>query len=607
MTALLERLDGFRDRGALSDLDVQFARFMARIGGSDADEIVLAAALTSQRVDRGHVCADLAALAGRVVLPAEDDDPEAGPPVLAPSLARWRAALERSPLVGPDRPLMLDERGRLYLQRYWRYERALAEAIRARATRVHAIDEARLRADAARLFPPTREPGPDWQRVAAVAAVLRSVSVVSGGPGTGKTTTVVRMLALLASQSAEPLRIGLAAPTGKAAARMQEAIRAARASLPVDDAVRARIPDDARTIHRLLGARPESATFRHGPANPLPLDVLVVDEASMVDLALMARIVGALPDAARLVLLGDRDQLASVEAGAVLGDLCGPAPGFSDAFRTRIEGLVGSSLPAGARDGTPLADCVVLLSRSYRFAGDSGIGRLADAVNRGDAERAMALLDAASTPDVSRADGPDRELVATAVEGYRDHLARVAAGAPPAEIFAAFRGFRVLCAHRRGPRGAETLNRLVVDRLGAHGEWYPGRPVLVTENDYALRLFNGDVGIALPDPDAGGRLRVFFEGEAGTLRRIPPLRLPPHETTYAMTIHKSQGSEFDRVVLVLPPEDSRLLTRELLYTAITRARSSVLVWGDDLVVRAAVERRLVRSSGLRDALWGGGD
>ncbi len=604
MTALLERLDGFRDRGALSDLDVQFARFMARIGGSDADEIVLAAALTSQRVDRGHVCADLAALAGRVVLPAEDDDPEAGAPVLAPSLARWRAALEQSPLVGPDRPLMLDERGRLYLQRYWRYERALAEAIRARATRVHAIDEARLRADAARLFPSTGEQGPDLQRVAAVAAALRSLSVVSGGPGTGKTTTVVRMLALLASQSAEPLRIGLAAPTGKAAARMQEAIRAARASLPVDEAIRARIPDDARTIHRLLGARPESASFRHGPANPLPLDVLVVDEASMVDLALMARIVGALPDAARLVLLGDRDQLASVEAGAVLGDLCGPAPGFSDAFRARIEGLVGSSLPAGAREGTPLADCVVLLSRSYRFAGDSDIGRLADAVNRGDAERARALLDAAGTPDVSRADGPDRELVATAVAGYREYLARVAAVAPPAEIFAAFRGFRVLCAHRRGPRGAETLNRLVVERLGAHGEWYAGRPVLVTENDYALRLFNGDVGIALPDPDAGGRLRVFFEGEAGTLRRIPPLRLPPHETTYAMTIHKSQGSEFDRVVLVLPPEDSRLLTRELLYTAITRARSSVLMWGDDLVVRAAVERRLVRSSGLRDALWG---
>jgi exodeoxyribonuclease V alpha subunit len=304
------------------------------------------------------------------------------------------------------------------------------------------------------------------------------------------------------------------------------------------------------------------------------------------------------------VLLGDRDQLASVEAGAVLGDVCGPAPGFSAAGRARIGSLVGAALPAGRPSVSRLADCVVLLVESHRFGGASGIGRLAAAVNEGASTRVTALLEDPAVPDVSRTDGETDDLVAAALAGYAAYRDLVAGGAEPAALFEAFRAFRMLCAHRRGPRGAETLNARITEALDPRAQWYPGRPVLVTQNDHALRLFNGDVGIAMPDAEAGGRLRVVFEGEAGRLRRIPPLRLPPHETTYAMTIHKSQGSEFDRVLIVLPPEDSRLLTRELLYTGITRARSAVAVWGDDVVLRAAVERRLTRSSGLREALWG---
>jgi exodeoxyribonuclease V alpha subunit len=510
-----------------------------------------------------------------------------------------------SPVAGAGGPLVLDAAGRLYLRRYFELEQSLATNLRARAAVELPVDETRLRGDVARLFPPRAEP--DWQRVAAVTAVVRGLCVVSGGPGTGKTTMVVRVLALLAGQSSRPLRAGLVAPTGKAAARLQEAIRSARATLAIDDALRARIPDATSTIHRLLGARRDSTAFRYGPENPLPLDLVVVDEASMVDLALMARLVAALPAEARLVLLGDRDQLASVEAGAVLGDVCGPAPGFSAAGRARIASLAEVALPAGRPNASRLADCVVLLVESHRFGGASGIGRLAAAVNEGATERVAALLDDPTVPDVTRAEGDTDELVAAALAGHAAYRELVVGGAEPAALFEAFRSFRMLCAHRRGPRGAETLNARITEALDPRADWYPGRPVLVTQNDHALRLFNGDVGIALPDAEAGGRLRVVFEGEAGRLRRIPPLRLPPHETTYAMTIHKSQGSEFDRVLIVLPPDDSRLLTRELLYTGITRARSAVAIWGDDLVLGAAVERRLTRSSGLRDSLWGRGE
>jgi exodeoxyribonuclease V alpha subunit len=610
---LLERLDTFRAAGVLADLDVHFARFVGRLAGSETPELVLAAALVSHRIGGGQPCADLAALAGRVVLPGLDDDPDGGEPIVAPLLAPWTAALRATNVVGApgdDRPLVLDQAGRLYLHRYWCYERSLALDLRARAEAVvHDVDVERLRADLATLFP-SREDVPDWQRIAAATAVLRRLCIISGGPGTGKTTTVIRILALLLAQQPE-IRIALAAPTGKAAARMQEAIRAAKDRVALPTAVLACIPDEASTIHRLLGARPGSSRLRHDRSRPLALDALVVDEASMVDLALMAKLVAALPADARLVVLGDRDQLASVEAGAVLGDLCGTTPGFSDAFRQRLEAVTGETIPPGQASASSMQDAVVLLTRSHRFTPTSGIGRLAAAVNRGDGTGVVAILRDPGADDVRwRSDGSLAELVGMAADGYAAYLELVTAGARAEEIFAAFRRFRVLCAHRRGPWGVETLNQRVDEelrrRLAVEPEldWYAGRPVLVTQNDYALGLFNGDVGIALADPEMPERLRVAFETARGGLRRLAPTRLPTHEAVWAMTAHKSQGSEFDRILLALPADDSPLVTRELVYTGITRARQAVDVWGSDTVLLAGVARRLVRSSGLREALWG---
>jgi exodeoxyribonuclease V alpha subunit len=617
---VIEHLEALCAAGAVADLDVHFARFIARFAGSDSPELALAACLASRATAAGHVCVDLRSLAGGLVLP---DEPKEGavdiPAIVAPGFDAWVTALRATGVVGAPgerSPLVLDADGRLYLHRYWAYEQELADDLLARAGAEEPVDEGRLRADLDAIFGSVRGDDGDWQRVAAAVAAFRRLCVISGGPGTGKTSIVVRILALLAAQAAGGrLRAGLAAPTGKAAARLAEAVRAAKQRIPCDAGIRAAIPEEASTIHRLLGPRSGSVSFRHDRANPLPLDVLVVDEASMVDLALMAKLTAALPREARLMVLGDRDQLASVEAGAVLGDLCGPAPGFSEAFAKRLSAVTGIPVPAARHPPSPLADSIVLLQRSWRFGAKSGIGQLAAAIKRGDSAGALELLtgghfaDVAWRPIGAGANIPPA-LEERALAGFESYVARIIAGADAAAALAAFAAFRVLCAHRVGAAGAEALNRRLEARLrerlsgGRRGAWYPGRPVLVNENDYELRLFNGDVGIVLPDPAADGALRVHFEAADGAVRRVSPARLPAHEPAWAMTVHKSQGSEFDAVLVVLPTEPSRVMTRELLYTAVTRARERVEVWGEAEQLRAAVERPLVRSSGLRDALWG---
>jgi exodeoxyribonuclease V alpha subunit len=603
MTAVLDTLAA---AGVIDALDVHFARLLDRRAARGGAPLLLAAALASRRTGDGHVCLELPAVAGTSLVP---DGPT------APPLAAWTAALRDSGVVGRPGdvcPLVLDAADRLYLWRYWDYEQRVARGLRARAVDVpDAPTDAALARDLALLFPEV--PGvalPDWQRVAAATAALRGLCVISGGPGTGKTSTVVRLLALLALHAPAPLRIALAAPTGKAAARMQEAIAAARDALPVTPEVRAALPAAASTVHRLLGPIPDSVYFRHHADNPLPYDVVVVDEASMVDLALMAKLVDALPPQARLVLLGDKDQLASVEAGAVLGDVCGPVPGPSDGLRARLAAVVGAPLPPSAPSRSPLRDSVVVLRHSHRFPATSGIGRLAATVNAGDAAAALALLRAGADDVAWHAfdgvAGLRDALADAALDGFAPYLERVRAGAPREEIVAAFAAFRVLCAHRDGPGGVALLNADVEARLAERGiasqrgPWYAGRPVMVTRNDPAQQLFNGDVGVTLPDDD--GDLRIWFPSPQG-LRAVSPARLPEHETVWALTVHKSQGSEFDRVLLALPAAPSRVTTRELLYTAVTRARQRMEVWAPEAVLVAAIERRLERSSGLRDALW----
>ena len=599
--ALLQRL---RERQLLTELDLHFADLMCRLSAGGSAELALAAALTSNSTGSGHVCLDLRPLSGR---PLIDEDTDANWRV--PDYPDWIGVLRTSPVVGRPgefTPLVLSDQGRLYLYRYWRYERIVVEELLQRARAAdRPLDEGLLKASMARLFTPSGLPGPDWQKLAAATSLLRPLSIISGGPGTGKTSTVVRILALLQEQTGgSPPDVALAAPTGKAAARLQESIRQAKRQLPLPTDTLERIPEEAVTLHRLLGSRPDSSQPAHNQENPLSVDALILDEVSMVDVALMAKLLLALPRQARLILLGDRDQLASVEAGAVLGDICGPATGPSETFARRLARLTDEEQPRGG--DAPLANSVTLLRHSYRFAADSGIGRLADAVNRGDQELCLALLQDAQCADVALL--PDDASAADlALAHYRDYLQVLARGATAQTVFEAFNRFRLLCALRRGPGGVEQLNLAVEQALDEAGlvdtgqRWYAGRPVMITCNDHNLRLYNGDIGIIMPD--ASGDPRVCFVTADSGVRQVLPSRLPQHETAYAMTVHKSQGSEFDRVLLVLPDRDAPLLSRELVYTAVTRSRTAFQAKAKPSILGAAVSRRLQRESGLRQALW----
>lgn len=602
-------------------IDRQLALFLERRCGGAQPELALAAALLSRAQRQGHVCLDLRTVAGRRVNGLPGDEPLE---CVAPALAEWRTRLAALPVVGRPgelTPLVLDDHGRLYLHRFWDYEQRLADHWLRRATAgVPAGDAKRLRLGIERHFGPPAPGAVNWQKVAACAIIESPLVILSGGPGTGKTRTAVAVLALLLEEN-PGWRVVLAAPTGKAAARLKETLDRTRSELACGEEIRSRLPAEAVTIHRLLGALPDSPRFRWDANRPLELDLLVVDEASMVDLALMAKLVDALPDPARLILVGDPDQLAPVEAGHVFGDLCrAAAPNvFSAGFRQRCAEMTGECLPPDPEAATkpapnaPLTDRFIRLERNYRFGERSGIGQLSRAIRLGDAVRAgEALSAAAAKAGVAGADlvwrelPPPRELSkalrALVLEGWGD-LGNIR---DPAEALARFHQFRVLCAVRQGPYGVEEMNRQAeailaeAGRIQPHRLFYEGRPILVTRNDYAAGVFNGDVGLLRSGADGG--LHAVFQVADGSLRRLPLARLPEHETAYAMTVHKSQGSEFDRVLLVLPDRDGPLLTRELFYTAVTRARERVEVWVRREMVGRIVGRQIQRGSGLTDAM-----
>ena len=551
-----------------------------------ADPLALASAgLVAARAAEGHVCVDL----------TNEIATDTG----WPALPAWRTLLFDSGFVSEAdgaAPLQLDGT-RLYLTQLWRDERAVAAALRARAgptawrpDQVKGVLASRYAAHTDR-----------EQKQAAACALLNRICLIAGGPGTGKTTTVARVLAALIAL-APTCRIVLAAPTGRAAARMSEAMNTARESLALDMLTQTAMPGEAQTLHRLLGYRPDSATPQHGPEQHLPLDVLVVDEASMIDLSLFARLLAALPPAAHLVLLGDPDQLPPVEAGSVFADLV-PLAGHTEAGAARLAAV--SSLRIAATPGAiALSDGIAQLRTSHRFDVAGGVGRLAAQLRQGEAAAAIELLGQAHD-DLHWRAGLARQWLPTFCSELTQHLRDYRAAIAARDIAAAWQAWRTLCVLsplREGPVGVEQINRLIeVQIFGQSPDrrpFYAGRPVIVRSNDATLRLANGDVGLTLAHDDG---LRVYFADGAGW-RSYAPTRLPRHDSAFALTVHQAQGSEFDAVWLLLPDQASPMLDRSLLYTAVTRARKSVTLWGPALSLQNAIVQKSHRDGGLASRL-----
>lgn len=672
--SILQLLDDWLERDWLRALDLALVKLLAKLDPNAEPLMLLAIALTSHQLGHGHICLDLHSVLRdpdlALLLPPEGQllEPQQVLPsqLLAQvSLPNWLAAIQASVLVYREEqaraaPLVVLDK-RLYLYRYWRYEVSVAEQL------VQRIDTLMPLTDdfTERLTTLFNEPlmvagqrQTDWQKVACGMAAQGQLTLITGGPGTGKTTTVVRLLALLqqsALQAGQALRIQLAAPTGKAAARLTESIGQQVESLPVEQEVKKSIPTEVTTLHRLLGSLPGTRHFRHNHQNPLVVDVLVIDEASMIDLEMMHNVLQALPKHARLILLGDKDQLASVEAGSVLGDLCADAElaYYTPQTQQRLEQLCSEQLHAepwcvGDASEHRLAQRTVMLRHSRRFGINSGIGQLARAVNQGDAQEAWQLLqspardlnymlikhDTATALDNLLINGAAQVGEASENIGYAYYLQVLQAQRPPlqqslsqpcwqqwaAAVLNAFDHFRLLCALRKGNFGVVGLNQRIAQALFNKGlinsaeGWYEGRPVLVTKNDYSLGLMNGDIGIALLLPseqssvqagDAEQVLRVVFarnDGQDG-VRYILPSRLTAVETVFAMTVHKSQGSEFAHTALILPDRPNPVLTKELLYTGITRARNKfTLIESQTGIFTVAVQRKVERTSGLNQAV-----
>lgn len=676
---MLELLQDWAKTGWIRWLDAELAALLYEQADNQQPApplLLLAAALTSHQSGHGHVCLDLQFCLSEpdqaLSLPPEYTNviPEVRPANVLSliTIEQWLAAIadpaftnirlakdDLHQIPSGENPLILvqsaEKAPMLYLRRFWQYEQLISKSIQQRLLYKTEIDVQALKKILDSLFT-AQSPevlaasmGCDWQKIGCALAIRSHFAIITGGPGTGKTTTVVRLLKALDELHGnnKKLRIKMAAPTGKAAVRLSESIASQRNNI----AQNANIPTDVSTVHRLLGPIPGSRYFRHNAGNPLAVDVVVIDEASMVDVELMAQLMDALPTHARLILLGDKDQLASVEAGAVLGSLCSRAnhAHFKPEVAAWINQVCGQTIPSPLIDesGNPLDQAITMLRYSHRFGKVPGIGRLADAVNN-NSEELISLFDGqyAELKHLhlkSTRDSQFNSLVTNAIDGY-GHYLQVLSKAPylhqveankhdilapdnwAAKVLHAFGQFRVLAALRKGEFGVEDLNLRIESALRATGllgpssdsnyhpayqqtpGWYSGRPVMLTRNDYALQLMNGDIGIALPYPDVSGsgiRLRVAFADSQQNhgIRWILPSRLQCVETVFAMTVHKSQGSEFTHTALVLPPHDNPILTRELLYTAITRASARFTLASNDLnVLQRATGKRVFRVSGL---------
>lgn len=658
----LQLLHQWVELGWLRPLDKAFADFVFQLDPTINGLALIASALVSFQVSRGHICLDLAAtLENPNFALALEDHPygiTSEQKQLLPhiqlqgiSLADWQQGITQSNCVSTSaqttemrKPLVLAD-SFLYLRRYWDYEQNVIRHLEQRLIYENQPQN-QFKQALNQLFP--KQPYTDWQKIACALAARNRFSIITGGPGTGKTTTVVRLLALLQDEAlakGEVLRIRLAAPTGKAAARLTESISKQVQTLPVTDEVKSAIPCEVSTLHRLLGSRPNTRHFRHHQDNPLSLDVLVIDEASMIDLDMMQCVLNALPVTSKLILLGDKDQLASVEAGAVLGDFCQNAELglYTQETLTWLETVTEQSLHEMQPDitGNALSQHIVMLRHSRRFGEESGIGQLAKAVNSQNLN-SIKLLWKKNFNDITQQNITDtteaafKSLVLNGVteeaQGYCYYLQELIKTRPDTNekewvayenwarhVLNAFDHFQLLCAVRGGNFGVELLNQQISTWLYQHKlieadqGWFEGRPVIITRNDYSLGLMNGDIGIALRVPCTQShavqhnaelfKLRVVFpknDGQGG-LHFILPSRLSHFESVFAMTVHKSQGSEFAHTALILPNQKNPVLTKELIYTAITRAQIHfTLIESSKNVFEEAVKTQVNRLSGLKD-------
>jgi len=614
-----ELIEGRLLEGTVNRADTAFADLLVTLAAKPCDTLWGAAVLASAAVQNGDVCVQLsdvlddrhelgkvrAELLDTGVMQVAQTDLE------SERYSETDGENSSKELPMPTLPLVIDSANRIYLARYWQEERDLAIDLKRRLVRLSEADAPMPATELLDTLFPTdlAATSPDWQRVAAVTASRQRICIITGGPGTGKTRTVARLLAVLQSSVDNAFRIALVAPTGKAAARLLESLRI-EVDILQEEGVVLELPSEASTLHRALGYQPGRRGFRHNADNPLPFDVVLVDEASMVDLSMQYSLVSALGPTARLILLGDRDQLASVDAGNVLGDIVGDSsperyskiqcealaatcPGFETVDQENYTG--------------GMADAIVQLQHSYRFGSNSGIGQFAKAVNKGDADAACAIGDDKAFEDIV--------FVDPSVVALSDQLKAQALPAALAvlacdtvvDALSALLRSRVLCAVRTGPRGVSHVNWFLENQLMQQGyvlptqPWYRGRPLLITRNDRSTGLYNGDTGLIWPD-EHGNPMAWFPDGK-GIARAVSPGRLPAHETSYAMTVHKTQGSEFTNVLLVLPEPPHALLSRDLLYTGITRAKESVAIHGSVASIRTATQTKRLRASGLRERLW----
>lgn len=618
----------------LRAIDIQFTKQIlayetqAQTKNLDLLHLELAAVLVNMALGKGQTCLPLHNIEWLSAYPllAKEWNQQALADVLDSLKNAATVHCVEQDVAYANQPLVL-HKSNLYLARYYHYEQQVLKQIQARLNVENTIDESALAEVLTQLFP-TLEDQIDWQKIAAASACLQNFAVITGGPGTGKTTTVTKMLSALLSLNPD-LSVALAAPTGKAAARMTESIREAKTrakqgTLPYSE----RIPDDSYTLHRLLGWTPRG--FRYHARQHLPFDCVVVDEASMVDLPMMSHLLEALSPSARLILIGDKDQLASVEVGSVLADLCdaGNQHGVQPSFAEKLQQITGYQLEGYIEHSNkPLQNAVAQLRVSHRFDANSGIGHLAKAVNGGNEAEAQTAFNGFSDVHFEVLNEHEQYYWQQDAwkqhikQGFKEYIDVLKQNLDPDKkaiaIFAAYDTFQVLVALRKGPYGVEQVNQHILRLLreqGAFGAgvssnygtedsfWYPGRAVIVSQNNYDLGLFNGDIGIALPYQD--NQLKVAFLNAEGGVRWLLPSRIPAHETAFAITVHKSQGSEFTRVCLLLPNQWQNVITGELIYTAITRAKQEFTLFSSDACWQQGIRSKVQRASGLREALWG---